>query len=63
MEEKIRVTRYDCICERCAYRWVTRSNEPAKICPTCKSAHWNTPKEKRRNERDKTVWGESDDSG
>lgn len=45
-------------CERCGHEWVARSSRNAtptkrskpttpRICPKCKSAWWDTPKEKR----------------
>lgn len=34
---------YDCKCERCKHKWITRSNEVPIVCPRCKSPYWNKP--------------------
>ena len=34
------------LCERCSHRWIPKQPglpEP-KVCPKCKSYHWNTPR-------------------
>lgn len=32
-------------CERCTHEWQKRGKEEPLICPKCKSAYWNRPKE------------------
>lgn len=34
---------YECECERCKHRWITRSEESPVVCPKCKSPYWNKP--------------------
>jgi uncharacterized protein len=31
-------------CYRCAYVWRPRRRAPTRICPRCKSRHWDVPK-------------------
>jgi len=33
-------------CERCGHEWIPRgsADEEPKICPSCKSARWNSPR-------------------
>ncbi|MCI4323494.1 MAG: nucleotidyltransferase domain-containing protein [Thermoplasmata archaeon] len=31
-------------CFRCAYVWRPRRGAPSRICPRCKSCHWDAPK-------------------
>jgi len=31
-------------CQRCGKTWFPRSPGKPKICPTCKTIHWDTPK-------------------
>lgn len=41
-------------CERCGHEWVPRGSKNApldtrpRICPKCKTAWWDTPKDRRR---------------
>lgn len=35
-------------CERCGYEWQPRDPEDVRICPKCKSARFDTPKEDKR---------------
>jgi hypothetical protein len=38
-------------CKRCGKAWFPRSPGTPKICPTCKTTHWNTlRKEGKHNE-------------
>jgi uncharacterized OB-fold protein len=39
------ITRLRCL--RCGKKWFPRKPGIPKICPTCKTTHWNTPKEKQ----------------
>jgi predicted Zn-ribbon and HTH transcriptional regulator len=32
-------------CRRCGKTWFPRSARTPRMCPTCKTAYWNTPKE------------------
>ena len=34
------------LCERCSHRWAPKSPDlpEPKVCPKCKSFHWNTPR-------------------
>ena len=34
----------DCKCVRCGYTWVTIKETRPKVCPRCKSYHWDEPK-------------------
>ncbi len=48
---KIEVNLYTC--ERCRHEWVAKDPTAAelpKICPSCKSAYWNTPKRETKAE-------------
>ncbi len=40
---------YECQCERCQHKWITRSEELPIVCPNCKSPYWNKPKNKKIN--------------
>jgi predicted Zn-ribbon and HTH transcriptional regulator len=31
-------------CKRCGKTWFPRSPGTPRICPTCKTTHWDTPK-------------------
>jgi hypothetical protein len=33
-------------CKRCGKTWYPRTPELPKICPTCKTPYWNTPRTK-----------------
>lgn len=35
------------VCERCEHRWVPRKDETPRICPKCKSAYWDVPRQKK----------------
>lgn len=37
-----KVTRWDCVCEKCGNTWTTRSEIISKACPGCKSWTWNS---------------------
>ncbi len=37
-----KVTRWDCICEKCGNTWTTRSEVVSKACPGCKSWTWHS---------------------
>ncbi len=43
-------------CERCGHEWVPREkdHEP-KVCPACKSAYWDRPRQQRPKQNDKKV--------
>jgi predicted Zn-ribbon and HTH transcriptional regulator len=35
-------------CERCDHEWVPRDkDQEPKVCPKCKSAYWDTPRQKK----------------
>jgi len=34
---------YECTCERCGHKWITRTEESPVVCPKCKSPYWNKP--------------------
>ena len=34
-------------CKRCGKTWFPRSPGVPKICPTCKTTYWNTPKKEK----------------
>ena len=44
MKKEINI--YECICERCEHKWITRSGEMPKVCPRCKSPYWDIPRKK-----------------
>jgi hypothetical protein len=44
---KRRITVWEYACERCGHRWVPRGPGAPRICPTCKSPYWDTPRRKR----------------
>ena len=31
---------YECKCERCEHKWITRGTESPIVCPKCKSPYW-----------------------
>ncbi len=39
---------YECQCERCNHKWITRSEELPIVCPNCKSPYWNKPKQNKK---------------
>lgn len=42
-------------CERCLHEWQPRDKERLPtVCPKCKSAYWNKPKQKKTNKPEKT---------
>ena len=41
MKKEIKV--YECQCERCQHKWITRSEEIPVVCPKCKSPYWDKP--------------------
>jgi len=51
MEQNIEIKK--CHCNRCGYDWyprpetILKHGEP-KICPICKSRHWNKPEDANR---------------
>lgn len=36
-------------CERCGHTWIPReaTKDDPKVCPSCKSPYWNTPRKKQ----------------
>lgn len=45
---KIKVTVEKFKCERCGYIWKPRNPEDVRICPKCKSARYDTPKNEKK---------------
>lgn len=41
-------------CERCTYSWTPRRNDP-EMCPRCKSAYWNKPREDRKKKEEAVI--------
>ncbi len=39
---------YECQCERCKHKWVTRSEGLPIVCPRCKSPYWDKPLNKNK---------------
>jgi hypothetical protein len=35
-------------CKRCGKTWFPRTPGTPKICPTCKTTYWDTPKKERK---------------
>jgi len=33
------------ICTRCEHEWILRKPQRPKVCPRCKSAYWDVPKQ------------------
>ncbi len=46
MKKEIKV--YECQCERCGHKWITRSDELPIVCPKCKSPYWDKPLNKTK---------------
>lgn len=42
---------YECQCERCGHKWITRSEELPIVCPNCKSPYWNKPKQENKEKK------------
>lgn len=39
-------------CERCTHVWVPRAKgEEPRVCPSCKSPYWNTPRQRKGGPR------------
>ena len=38
---------YECKCERCKHKWITRTGEIPTVCPKCKSPYWDKPLNKK----------------
>jgi Zn finger protein HypA/HybF involved in hydrogenase expression len=45
MKKEIKI--YECGCERCGHKWITRSEDIPKVCPNCKSPYWDIPRKKK----------------
>lgn len=39
MKEQILV--WDCKCERCGWKWISKTEDKPKKCPKCRSSKWN----------------------
>lgn len=39
-------------CKRCGYEWTPRK-EDVRLCPNCKSAYWDKPRENEKKKEDK----------
>lgn len=39
------------VCERCGHRWVPRKDETPRICPKCKSAYWDVPRQPKTTKK------------
>ena len=37
---------FECKCERCEHKWITRNQEIPIVCPKCKNPYWDKPKTK-----------------
>jgi len=37
---------FECKCERCGHKWITRNQEIPIVCPKCKNPYWDKPKTK-----------------
>ncbi|MGH9784068.1 MAG: hypothetical protein ACRD88_07765, partial [Terriglobia bacterium] len=46
---KVPITVMGYRCERCTHEWIPRESDKGdpKVCPKCKSAYWDTPKEEK----------------
>jgi len=44
--KKIKVTRWQCACDKCGKEWQSRTEEKPGMCPFCKSVRWDKKKEK-----------------
>jgi predicted Zn-ribbon and HTH transcriptional regulator len=40
----VEITVFKCLC-RCGHEWITREAERPRVCPKCKSANWDRPKQ------------------
>lgn len=45
--KKIKVTRWQCTCDKCQKEWQSRTEERPTICPFCKTKLWDKPKKKK----------------
>lgn len=34
-------------CERCGHEWTPKKKGQPRVCPSCKSPYWDTPKQKK----------------
>lgn len=48
---KVKVTRWEWLCERCQHQWLPRQQDAPepKVCPKCKSPYWNRPRRHAAN--------------
>jgi predicted Zn-ribbon and HTH transcriptional regulator len=51
MKEKVTVSK--CKCEKCGYEWTSKSEHPY-LCPHCRTAKWNVPRENTDESLEKT---------
>jgi predicted Zn-ribbon and HTH transcriptional regulator len=47
----VEITVLKCRC-RCGHEWISRDMERPRVCPKCKSANWDRPKQFERKKRD-----------
>jgi Zn finger protein HypA/HybF involved in hydrogenase expression len=45
-----KIPSYRYMCERCDHIWTPRI-EVSRICPKCKSAYWDVPRQSKKGER------------
>jgi len=48
---RVKLPRLKCL--RCGHEWIPQQEE-VKICPRCKTKHWDTPKKDRQGKRPAT---------
>jgi len=48
---KIKILAYKC--ERCSHIWKGRGKREPIVCPKCKSAYWNIPRNKKGKDKRK----------
>jgi hypothetical protein len=46
--EKVKITRWRCVCERCGTEWISRTEDLPETCANskCRSPYWSKPRKK-----------------
>ncbi len=50
-KKKLKIVVMALQCDRCRYKWVSRSAKDPKECPACKSRYWNKARVRKRPKR------------
>lgn len=46
--KKIKLTHWECECNKCGAKWVSRTSDLPTICSVCKSPRWNREQKKEK---------------